>query len=104
MRTRINQCFPSGLPITVVNLSRIDYAIHWFMGILTEKEGTPNECNSSGRIYRAFRTLDAVFLEDIRDGVHANVVGFSLREVPTVLAELQQIIAEEFTEQEGNND
>jgi hypothetical protein len=74
--------------------------ISWFIGILTEKEGMPDEWETNGRVYRIFRTPDAVFLKDTRGGSHVSVVGFSLREIPNVLAELQQIMAEEFAKEE----
>jgi hypothetical protein len=74
--------------------------IRWFMDFLTEKEGTPDECKTNGREYRTFRTPDAVFLEDIRDGGHANVVGVSLKEIASLVEELQQISAEEFAKEE----
>jgi hypothetical protein len=91
----INKDGPSGFRITSVTLSRMGTTIHWFIEFLIEKESVPAEYKSSGRVYRAFRDPDAVFLEDIRDGGHANVVGFSLNEIQTVLDELHQIMAEE---------
>ncbi|MDR1326260.1 MAG: hypothetical protein LBK00_09525 [Treponema sp.] len=45
---------------------------------------------------RAFRESNAVCFEKTRDN-HANVVGYSLNEIQTVLDELHQIMAEEST-------
>jgi hypothetical protein len=82
---------PSGIPNTQVNLSRMDDTILWFTSILTESEGTPVEKEDGCRVYRADRTTEGVFLTVTREGGLVNTVGFSLREIPAVLAEIQQI-------------
>jgi hypothetical protein len=76
-----------------VTLSRMGCTILWFMDFLTEKEGTPNEYGIDGKEYYAYRESDAVYLKEIR-GNRTNSVAFSSREIPEVLEELHQIMAE----------
>jgi hypothetical protein len=58
------------------------------------KESMPDKYESGDRTYQVYRTDDATSLEDIRDGGLVNFAGYSLREIPKVLEELQQILAE----------
>jgi hypothetical protein len=85
----LNGKSPSGLPLTSVILSCMGFAFRWFTDFLTETE-TISECKTTEKSYRAFRTANAVYLEEIRGSGFANVVGFSLAEINTVLGELQQ--------------
>jgi hypothetical protein len=88
----MNKPGPNGLSISQVHLSCQGVTLHWFLDFLTtKKEDTSDELTGSGRVYRAFRTPDAVFLTDTRDS-HVNVVGFSSGEIPMVLEELSQIM------------
>jgi hypothetical protein len=82
------KCGPSGLPITFVDLTRMGIAIRWFRDFLEEKENTSDKCESGDRTYRAYRTGDAVFLEEIREGGFVNLVGYSSGEIQKVLEEL----------------
>jgi hypothetical protein len=81
----------SGIPITPVNLSRMGDTILWFTSILSGSEDMPDEKEDCCRVYRADRTPEAVFLTVTRKDGFVDTVGFSLRESPTVLAEIQQI-------------
>jgi hypothetical protein len=83
---------PGGLPIGSVTLSRMGVATLWFMRFLRGEE-VPDECEINGHVYKASRDASGVFLKDTRDR-NVNVVGFSTREVPIVLAEIEQIIAD----------
>jgi hypothetical protein len=82
---------PSGIPITPVNLSRMGVTMLWFKSILSGSEDIPDEKEDCCRVYRADRTPEAVFLTVTRKDGLVNTVGFSLREIPAVLAEIQQI-------------
>ncbi|MDR2433268.1 MAG: hypothetical protein LBD47_01700 [Treponema sp.] len=86
----------SGLPITLVTLSRMGCTFLWFTRFLEGQEGTPDTHEIDGKKYQAFRASDAVFLKEVRGGRIASTVGFSLREIPVVLEEIRQIMTEEF--------
>ena len=63
-RDFVNRFGPNGLPISPINLSRTGLTIHWFMDFLTEKEGTTDEYESSGRVYHAYRDTEGVSIKD----------------------------------------
>jgi hypothetical protein len=87
----LNQTAPTGLPITRVILSRMGVTFRWFADFLAGTESVSVDTVADGKRYRAFRNSDAVFLEEIRGGNFANIVGYSLAEIPNILAELQEI-------------
>jgi hypothetical protein len=83
----------SGIMFSHVTLSRMGCTILWFMDFLTGKEGTPDEYGIGGKEYHSCRDSDIVYLKEIR-GNHTNSVAFSSKEIPEVLEELHQIMAE----------
>jgi hypothetical protein len=86
----LNQIAPNGLPITRVVLSRMGVTFRWFADFLVGTESGPLEHAADGKVYRVFRNSGAVFLEEIRGGRFANIVGYSLAEIPNILVELQK--------------
>jgi hypothetical protein len=85
-----NQTAPKGLLITRVVLSRMGVTFRWFADFLAGTESGPLEHAADGRVYRVSRNSGAVFLEEIRGGQFANIVGYSLAEIPNILAALQE--------------
>jgi hypothetical protein len=83
----LNEKSPGGLPLTSVTLSRMGLTFHWFIDFLTGTENS-SEYTTTEKTYRAFRTANAVYLEETRGNSFASVVGFSLTEIKTILMKL----------------
>jgi hypothetical protein len=89
----VNKTGPSGINISAVIISRSGVTFRWFVDFLEKKENVLDEHQTNEKTYKASRVSGDIFFSEIR-GNNINVVGFSEREMPLVLAELQTAHAE----------
>ena len=89
----LDQNGPGDIRLTTVTLSRMGFAIPWFIKYLEGTESAPNDFPAIGRTYQASRdSAGRVYLKDTRNGGFINMVGYSLAEIPIVLAEIKEKI------------
>ena len=86
----VNVMGPSGIKTSQIIISRMGFTFRWVVDFLEEKEGVNDEFENIGKKYKASRNSGDVFFQEIRDNT-SNVVGFSAKEIPLVLAELQKV-------------
>ena len=84
----VNKTGPSGIKISAVTLSRMGLTFRWVTDILEERKDINDEYEINGKIYRASKDSENIFLKETRGNI-SNVVGFTSREIPLVLAELK---------------
>jgi len=88
----INETGPFGIKISTVILSRMGLTFRWATDILEEREDINDEHETIEKKYKAIKTSTNIFFQEIRGNI-SNVVGFTSREIPLVLAELKKQLA-----------
>jgi len=84
----VNKTGPSGIKISAVTLSRMGLTFRWITDILEGREDIKDEHEADEKKYKVIKTSNNIFLQEIRENI-SNVVGFTSREIPFVLAELK---------------
>jgi len=82
---------PSGLPLSLVTLSRMGCIFHWFKKILENTENNPEKCENNERKYHFSRNYNNLFIYENRAN-KINTVGFASDEIQDVLNEFNKVI------------